>query len=180
MYLLTAISLFSLSAAIVPAVPNPHTTRSVPIQAENTSGTISVISNRGEPTELVIEFHPKQQAKNPNEDAPRTIRINIRTGLGTLTRNAYTNKGNTVPATTINICSGAIPRPQQNQLEQQTGGRVYSLESGLGQVPEVFTGHSYYDIHDLPIIRAYERHGNIMQGREFQAALTTLMRTLKE
>ena len=182
MYILIATSLFSLAAANLIAKPNPEIVRSTPFQAQYTRGTISVVSNRRDPNtpiELVINFEPIRPTEFPFTNAPRTIRINLtgpNAGLGTYTRAAYTENGNTVPAATIEICSDRIPDAQYRQLNTN-GRQVYHiLGSGLAQVRSVGTSNCYYDISDLPIIRTYSGNGNNVESSQFQTELTRLNR----
>ena len=104
MYILIAIPLTLLATQNLIAVPTRTTTQSTTFQTQHTTGTISVTSHslRDEPLELVINFQPRQPTEFPFTNAPRTIRINLETGLGTYTRAAYVANGGTIPEATIN------------------------------------------------------------------------------
>jgi hypothetical protein len=186
MYILLILPSLSSSSANLTLVPDPCRRRSTSFQGQHTIGTITVISRRhlpDIPTELVIEFQPIRQTEFPHTNAPRTIRINLtgqNAGLGTITRASYTQPdGIVIPEATIEICTDAIPSAQYDQLNSN-GRRVYQLiGSGLAQISAVSASNMYYDIRNLPIIRAYERHGNAMEGGQFEVELNRLIRTLR-
>ena len=167
MFLFIVASLVALAAQNSVSAPNPFSTGRREFQGEHTMGTISVQMLRDTPTELVIEFWSRVPLRNsPFENSRRTIRIDLRTGLGTYTRAAYTEPdGTVVPAAAIEICpdcdTSRLMEERRRIHAPQHTPCIYGLfDSALGQIHQVSVDtQMYYDITNLRILRHYSRHG---------------------
>ena len=153
--------MFILNALVQPPVaanstqPVPRITHSRPFSQDGVTGTISVITQRNRPTELLLNFNDGE-----GEGSQREIRINLTTGIGTFTRPGYQPaQGQYVRPVTVTFRSDAAAAAD--------GERRFPLGllgSVLGQ-SEIAVNRAYGVIGGLPVIQAYSRSSGSLYSR---------------
>lgn len=131
--------------------PNPIIDYSKPLEAKNTKGTVTVVYKNDEPTELTIQFEPKNKTEFPSTNALRILKIDLKTGIGKFTRTAYTDKDSK------SVDEASVEFRSDTACKADNGKKPLGLlGSVLGQPHQVAaSSDQYWDIANNPIIKAY-------------------------